>query len=556
MTITAGCGTAGCGTAVKNLEEGALKAMKIQDTVEKQYYPVESVSVVSGIEKENNTVLNLFLEGESGDLNSKVFIKFEQDDFNTTVTIDTIANASLSLFAKTDGLGVCSSINVYGMIDKSKNIKINEFEPDNIPGSFKYITTRTIQKNTDTKCTFDVTEFVNENLGMGNIIFMLETNGLPNFNQHVTFSGLSDQTSKWPTLTLILGKPVKNNIEALLSPIWNSDIITGESVMMVSENGNLPKAGLMFEPEEVLAVTNASLSTEYSFGKDIFYENGYLVLPKDSPIPYVDFRDLYPDKQKPNFKGFVGVDRWLISSPGALWFQQNHLAVTYRKSKESKWKGNIPASAGKTLMGTMAKLKKKEPLKVALLGDSISFGGDASSIYGSSPYLPIWANLVEILLEKKYGSDITLINPSLGGTVASWGKQVARSYITPVKPDLMIIGFGMNGKENPDDFESSISSIIGSASTGNPECEFILVIPMQLNTKWQPLDERLLKAERLRKMANDAVGIKIAVADVWSVHDELLKHKEFYDMSSNNVNHPNDFLVRVYAQVIATALIE
>ena len=36
---------------------------------------------------------------------------------------------------------------------------------------------------------------------------------------------------------------------------------------------------------------------------------------------------------------------------------------------------------------------------------------------------------------------------------------------------------------------------------------------------------------------------------------DVLKHKEFKDYTGNNINHPNDFFSRVYAQVLLQALI-
>jgi len=38
------------------------------------------------------------------------------------------------------------------------------------------------------------------------------------------------------------------------------------------------------------------------------------------------------------------------------------------------------------------------------------------------------------------------------------------------------------------------------------------------------------------------------------MHLDLLKRKAFKDMSGNNINHPNDFLIRIYAQTILSAL--
>jgi len=40
-----------------------------------------------------------------------------------------------------------------------------------------------------------------------------------------------------------------------------------------------------------------------------------------------------------------------------------------------------------------------------------------------------------------------------------------------------------------------------------------------------------------------------------SVHGELLRHKAYQDMTGNNINHPNDYLARWYAQVIGALLI-
>ena len=47
----------------------------------------------------------------------------------------------------------------------------------------------------------------------------------------------------------------------------------------------------------------------------------------------------------------------------------------------------------------------------------------------------------------------------------------------------------------------------------------------------------------------------IALADVRSIHKRLLEKKRFIDMTGNNVNHPNDFLIRVYAQYLLKNLI-
>ena len=42
----------------------------------------------------------------------------------------------------------------------------------------------------------------------------------------------------------------------------------------------------------------------------------------------------------------------------------------------------------------------------------------------------------------------------------------------------------------------------------------------------------------------------VVVADMTTFHEALLAQKRYCDMTGNNVNHPNDFLARAYAQVL------
>ena len=48
----------------------------------------------------------------------------------------------------------------------------------------------------------------------------------------------------------------------------------------------------------------------------------------------------------------------------------------------------------------------------------------------------------------------------------------------------------------------------------------------------------------------------VAVANVTEVHRHLMTIKRYWDMTGNNVNHPNDFLARLYAQTLLATLVE
>ena len=65
-------------------------------------------------------------------------------------------------------------------------------------------------------------------------------------------------------------------------------------------------------------------------------------------------------------------------------------------------------------------------------------------------------------------------------------------------------------------------------------------------------NEQMHQGKELAKF----VGVGIGMVDIHQVQLALMERKRFVDMTGNNVNHPNDFMVRVYAQTVSAALIE
>lgn len=54
---------------------------------------------------------------------------------------------------------------------------------------------------------------------------------------------------------------------------------------------------------------------------------------------------------------------------------------------------------------------------------------------------------------------------------------------------------------------------------------------------------------------NDSFAPEETKSNVKMIVDAMLEHKEFCDYSGNNINHPNDFFVRIYAQTLLRTLI-
>ena len=159
-------------------------------------------------------------------------------------------------------------------------------------------------------------------------------------------------------------------------------------------------------------------------------------------------------------------------------------------------------------------------------------------------------------LNTVYGQNITFENFGICGTTAAWGIEQMDGTVIPSNPDLLVVAFGMNdgaGNLSAADFTANLTAIVAKMKAANPDCEIVLVSTTLPNPeipeayKTQPTYEAAM-------LALEEQGV--AVVQMTSVHKSLLERKHFYDMTGSNLNHPNDFLARVYAQSLLSALIE
>jgi acyl-CoA thioesterase I len=191
-----------------------------------------------------------------------------------------------------------------------------------------------------------------------------------------------------------------------------------------------------------------------------------------------------------------------------------------------------------------------------LCGDSISAGGNATGVVKAPPVCPAFGQLVALALEHHFGSKVTFTNHAVGGWTSANGLQQAKEQkIGKAKPDLVIIAFGMNDvfARNAAAYQANIRSIIDTVRADAPDAEFILVASMLGNAEWgMPMEQFPLYRDALKKLC----GPGIVLADMTSIWETLLKHKSFYDMTGNGVNHPNDFGHMVYSQTLLALLNE
>lgn len=340
-----------------------------------------------------------------------------------------------------------------------------------------------------------------------------------------------------------------------LQPFWRSKTMHGESVLFLKEGDSSAKARLLFQPTKILKITSSSGETVYEAGRDYLWEAGLreISLPPGSRIVRKTPQDL---RRPAKSQKYALTHR---DGNGEILFGATHeyhdmqTLVTYEHDP-AEWKGPVPTFDAAKLPRTTKLLREKQPLKVALLGDSISTGCNASGWAKVAPHQPPYQDLLVLSLEGAYGSKVTLENVAVGGTSTPWG--VANiGKVTDAKPDLVILAFGMNDSSGrpAKDFQANTEKMIAEVKKALPEAEMILIATMLGNKDWVALKQELFPQYRDGLASLCKPGI--ALADMTSIWSELLRHKQDWDMTGNGVNHPNDFGHRIYAQVLSTLLV-
>ena len=321
-------------------------------------------------------------------------------------------------------------------------------------------------------------------------------------------------------------------------PLWNSQASDHEPVLFIQEEGKpLATGKLLFIPSEKFRITHPDRVMQYEEGRDYTWKPGTNVieLTFTSRIPFKTAAQMMPPKGSPNMFATV------LHSEGHF-FHDLQVQVSYWH-KTDPWPQPYQQQP-EQLTRVLAKLRAKQPIKLVALGDSITQGFNASGFKESyaPPYQPCYPQLVANTLQKRFASTVTLVNLGVAGTEAGWGVEMVPK-VTEQKPDLVFLAFGMNDGGG---YDTKMLKMRNSVMAANPDADIVLVAPMTMNPRFAGADGFLWKAKILGGMVTN----QVALADVTTPWIEVLKKKNFSDVRGNNVNHPNDFGHRLYANVI------
>ena len=379
-----------------------------------------------------------------------------------------------------------------------------------------------------------------------------------------------------------LGLNIKDEdmIEAMQN-IFGGTTAVKETVMFL-DKGDVKS--LLYPIKSIVSVTSYDGKKVYEEGKDYVVEDGKLKITADSSIKVITSDKYYNHagsiiqmNGKPMFWGESQVKQWQVS-------------VTYEH--DAAWEGYVQESQLEIYQNFVKKLIAGEDVTVFFYGDSITWGACSTYAEGVQPKQGAYAMLFTEALADLFGykvkyvntglqasmpchpvptaeygtgdrGTITYVNTAIGGWNSNDGvtnfDKFVKQQVEKHGCDLFVIGYGMNdGGFAATTTKTNIKKMIDGMYEIKPEVSVMIVSTMtpHSGSNWDfdaiKQQERQLEslAKQLRK--DDKA---VAVACVHSVSVAIQEHKTFNDYSGNNINHPNDWFYRVYAQTLLQTLI-
>ena len=179
--------------------------------------------------------------------------------------------------------------------------------------------------------------------------------------------------------------------------------------------------------------------------------------------------------------------------------------------------------------------------------------------------MPYMHKLIESALASRSTGRVQVDNLAVGGWTVENGRDAlfgdvgGHDYSKSYKGyDLMILSYGMNNAYTPEEeFKAATQKIMETVKEANPDIEIVLVSCMNPNPRVGWDVNQKYQGQWLKDIAQmPAWQERTALVDFYQVHKSILAYKDFSSTTGNNINHPNDWLIRVYAQNIVRAITE
>ncbi len=199
---------------------------------------------------------------------------------------------------------------------------------------------------------------------------------------------------------------------------------------------------------------------------------------------------------------------------GKWWYWKDYAAHSYTVD-DIRLERTIPPDsadyrpAGSPLERVRAKLKAGKPITIVTMGDSLT-----DMAHWSNRKIN-WPSILNARLKEKYGSDVTIVNPAMGGTELRQNLVVMPRWVEQTSaPDLVTVFFGGNdwnsGMRGEAFYEAQKDAIdrIRRATKGRADVLILTTFPaLENGTTYGELADACTKAASVKKTG---------IADVYS----------------------------------------
>ena len=374
----------------------------------------------------------------------------------------------------------------------------------------------------------------------------------------------------------------EETVEKFVTPFYETQVQYDEGFFLLENaDGGVNDVNLLFPVAKVLEVRSNDLATVYEEGKDyVVTDDGKLKIPSGSAIKAMKRSEFFlPDNAKADFlyNENAGADagKKPITDKAALYAYR--YAVTYIRTQV--YDGFVPENKNAKLEKLNAVIKNGDKLNLLYFGDSIGTGAGASGDFDKL------ADLLASGIRSRAGVRTLMRNASVGGINSSDAKLIVEGNLGAIREDfrnsatnardilekyarqtdVAFIAFGANdcaGNMPAATFEMNICAVADYLREQNPDITLIFVTSMNISPKVKKSAEKggaNLNIYDIEKYADALDGLESeyknsANADIFRLQRSLLTRKQWEDLIADNLNHPCDYMQRIYVQGILATL--
>ena len=372
--------------------------------------------------------------------------------------------------------------------------------------------------------------------------------------------------------------------------LFSGNTVRNETLFFIDKG---EEKSLLYPATKIISVTSYDGKVVYTEGVDyVLTDDGKLKICEDSSIPCITSEVYYNHHDATLQVLHNGENKCVYWGEGDT-MTRWQVCVSYEHN--STWSGFSQDCNTEQFQKLIGKLKAGEDVTFIFYGDSITCGANSSWYVGTEPNLGSYPMLFTEAIADLFGytvnyvdvshldgsikktpenyvggtrGTINYINTAVGGWTAKDGvtyfKTFIKPYIEEYGCDLLVVAFAGNdacANHTPQMVANNYRKIITEAYRICPELHFMMVssminTPLSTNGWYTPSmlehEAEFLKAARRCNLADNIPG---SIIGMTSMSVSLLDYKDFVDYTGNNINHPNDFLHRVYAQFLFQSFI-